>query len=100
MRQLADRFFVEKKEVLSSSSCGKCKTVHALLILKNDCASLKPSDMVHSPRNVFEQACGERNSLEYLRSRNLAYLKSENYKKVMKQGWFDCRWYLWKKDPS
>lgn len=74
-------------------------TVHAQWIPKNYCTSLEPNDMSHSPRAAFEDACGERNSLDYLRSRNLAYLKDRNYEKIMKQRLFSgSRWFLWQKD--
>lgn len=75
-------------------------TVHAQWIPKYNSyrTSLDPSDKSHSPR-AFEDACGTRNSLDYLRSRNLAYLKDGNYKKIMKRRWFSAsRWYLWQKD--
>lgn len=75
--------------------------VHAQMLSTVCRTSLDLSDMDHSPRAVLEEACGERNSLNYLRSRNLAYLQHENYKKVMKRQWFSgSRWYLCQKDVS
>lgn len=78
-------------------------TVHAQWIPKGKFyrTSLDPSDKNHSPRAVFEDACGTRNSLDCLRSRNLAYLKDGNYKKIMKRRWFSgSRWFLWQKNLS
>lgn len=76
-------------------------SVHARLIPNKFRKSLDPEHMLHSPRAVFESACGERNSLDHLRSCNLAHLNNGHYKKVMKRGWlFDSRWYLWQKALS
>lgn len=79
-------------------------TVHARLIperFERFGTLLNSSEMTHSPRAVFEQSCGKRNSLDYLRSRDFTYLTNGNYKQVMKQrGFVDPRWYLRQKNLS